>query len=59
MWESLQPYAVVDVYWAEKGNALHWGKWTRMAMGVVSSPFVTTIMFSWDMEVITAYRKRS
>ena len=45
--------------WVEKGNALHWEIWTRMVMDLVSSPFSTTRIFYWDMEVITGDRKRS
>ena len=59
MLECLQPYAGVDMSWAEKGNALHWDRCNSMAMGLVSSPFVATGIFSWSMEVITADKKRS
>ena len=45
MLESLQPYVGVNVSWSEKGNALHWEICTRMAMGLVSSPFATTRIF--------------
>ena len=46
MLESLQPYEGVDVYWVEKGDALHWGRWTSMTTGLVSSPFAAKISFS-------------
>ena len=59
MLESLQLYAGIDVSLVEKGDALYWEIWTRMNMGLVSSPFATTRIFSWAMEVITGYRKRS
>ena len=59
MSEILQPYAGIDVSWAEKGNALHWEIWTRMAMGLVYLPFATTNIFYWAAEVITGDMKRS
>ena len=59
MSESLHTYAGVDVSWADKGNALHWERWTSMVMGLLSSPFATTRIFSRAMEVITGDRKRS
>ena len=57
--ERLQPYAGVDVSWADKENALHWERWTRMAMGLVSSTFSNKRIFSWAMEVITGDMKMS
>ena len=55
----MQPYAGVDVYCAEKGNALHWEIWIRMIMELVSSTFATTRIFYWAMVVINGDRKRS
>ena len=55
--EKAQPYAGVDVYWAKKGKALGWEKLTRMAMGILYSPFAKTRMFAWGMEVIMGDRK--
>ena len=59
MSESLQPYAGVNVSWTEKGNALHWEIWNKLATGLVSLTFMTTKIFSWAMEVITGDRERS
>ena len=51
--KQVQPYAGVDVSWAEKGKALRWERWSRMAaMGLVSSPYATTRLFLWGMEII-------
>ena len=52
MSEKAQPYAGVDFYWTKKGKALMWEQWTSIAMGILSSPFATTMMFVWGMEVI-------
>ena len=54
--KRVQPYAGVDVSWAEKGKALRWERWSRMAMGLVSSPYATTRLFSWGMEIIKGDR---
>ena len=50
--EKAQPYAWVDVSWAEKGKALRWERWIRMPIGLLSSPYATTSMFAWRVEVI-------
>ena len=54
--KRVQPYAGVDVSWAEKGKALRWERWSRMAMGLVSSPYATTRLFAWGMEVVKGNR---
>ena len=55
--EKAQPYVGVDFYWVEKGKALKWEEWTRMATGIFSSPFSTTRIFVWVMEVIMGDQK--
>ena len=50
--EKAQPYLVVDVSSAEKGKELSWERWTSIAMGIIYSPFATTRMFVWWVEVI-------
>ena len=50
--EKAQPYAGVGVSWAEKGKTLRWELWTRMTMGLLSSPFATTRIFECGVEVI-------
>ena len=55
--EKTHPYAGVDVSWDEKGKALRWELWTIMAMVILSSPFVTTRMFAWEMKVIIVDQK--
>ena len=52
----VQPYAGVDVSWSQEGKALRWERWNRMAMGLVSSPFATTRIFAWAMEIIKGDR---
>ena len=54
--QKIQPYAGVDVSWAEEGKSLRWERWSRMAMGLVSSPFATTRIFAWAMEIIKGDR---
>ena len=52
----VQPYAGVDVSWSQAGKALRWERWNRMAMGLVSSPYATTRIFAWAMEIIKGDR---
>ena len=56
---KIRPYAGVDVSWASpdlKRERILWERWTRMAMGFVSSPFLTCRLFAWAMEVIKGDR---
>ena len=55
--EKVQPYAGVDVSWAEKGKDPRWELWTRMAIRILSSTFETTRMFAWGVEVMMGDRK--
>ena len=55
--EKDQTYAGVDIYWAKKGKAMSWELWTRMAIGILYSPFATTSIFMWGMEVIIGDHK--
>ena len=44
--EKAYPYSGVDVSWSEKGKALSWERWIRTAVGILSSPFATTRVFT-------------
>ena len=54
--EKAEPYAGVGFSLAKKGKALRWERCTRMVVGL-SSPFATTRIFAWVMEVIMGDRK--
>ena len=56
--EKAQTYSGVDVSWTWKRKALRWERWTRMAMGLLSSPFATTRTFAWETEVIMGDSER-
>ena len=56
---SIRPFAVVYVSWIEgmeetkgEGGGIKWEIWTRMEMGVLSPPWVTTRLLSWAVEII-------
>jgi hypothetical protein len=51
---ELRPYAGVDISWLfpDKTRIVVWERWTRMAMGMRPSPFVTVRLFAWAMEII-------
>ena len=55
--EKAQTYAGVDVSVDEKVKALMRERWTRMAMGILSSQYAKTGMFAWGMEIIIGDRK--
>ena len=55
--EKAQLYAGVDVSWAEKGKALRWELLTSMSMVLIYSPFETTRVFEWGVEVLICYQK--
>ena len=52
---KIRPYAGVDVSWMHA--RLLWLRWTRMAMGLVPSPFVAVRLFSWAFEIIKGNRE--
>mmetsp|Transcript_20683 Transcript_20683/g.30301 ORF Transcript_20683/g.30301 Transcript_20683/m.30301 type:complete len:1268 (-) Transcript_20683:9637-13440(-) len=52
---AIRPYAGVDVSWDTIKTL--WLHWTRMAMGLVPSPFVACRLFSWAMEIIKGDRR--
>ena len=59
--ESVRPYAGVDVSWSLsdadlRGRKRKWEQWMRMAMGMRPSPWVTTRLFAWGMEIIKGNR---
>ncbi len=54
---ELRPYAGVDMSWLFPGKTgIVWERWTRMAMGMRPSPFVTVRLFAWAMEIIKGDR---
>ena len=57
---AIRPYAGVDVSWDTKGGGSggkRWERWTRMAMGMLPSPWVTTRLFAWAMEFMKGDRR--
>ena len=57
---SIRPYAGVDISWLNAAGgtvARTWERWTRMAMGMTPSPFVTIRLFAWAMEIIKGDRR--
>ena len=50
--EAIRPYAGVDVSWASESPGTRWERWNRCAMGMLPSPWVTTRLFAWAMEII-------
>ena len=55
---AIRAYAGVDVSWMYPGKrGVTWYHWTRMAMGLTSSPWVTTRLFAWAMEFIKGDRR--
>ena len=54
--------AGVDVSWSQNEKyetgprESRWERWTRMAMGMLPSPWVTTRLFAWAMEIIKGDR---
>ena len=55
---NIRPYAGVDVSWINGAGVVSrtWERWTRMAMGMTPSPFVTIRLFAWAMEIIKGDR---
>ena len=51
---DVRPYAGIDVSWLQEDGSTsrRWERWTRMAMGMSPSPFVTIRLFAWAMEII-------
>ena len=43
--ERIRPYAGVDITWMDPSIGTRWERWTRMAMGMLPSPWVTTRLF--------------
>ena len=57
---AIRPYAGVDVSWDTDGGGSggkRWERWTRMAMGMLPSPWVTTRLFAWAMELMKGDRR--
>ena len=54
--ETMRPYAGVDVSWDSESGATRWERWTRCAMGMLPSPWITTRLFAWAMEIIKGDR---
>ena len=56
---KIRPYAGIDVSWAHEGEdeVTIWERWTRMAMGLVSSPWVTIRLYAWAHEIIRGDRR--
>ena len=55
---AMRAFAGVDVSWMYPDNpGCTWYRWTRMAMGLRSSPWVTTRLFAWAMEIIKGDRR--
>ncbi len=60
--KDMRQYAGVDVSWSKKTQfdcgprESRWERWTRMAMGMLPSPWVTTRLFAWAMEIIKGDR---
>ena len=54
--ERIRPYAGVDLSWLNPKGGSRWERWTRMAMGMRPSPFVTVRLFAWAMEFIQGDR---
>ena len=58
---AIRPYAGVDVSWDTSGGGSEggkrWERWTRMAMGMLPSPWVTTRLFAWAMEILKGDRR--
>ena len=51
--ENLRAYAGVDMGWTQRSKkGTLWERWTRMAMGMLPSPYVTIRLFAWAMEII-------
>jgi hypothetical protein len=55
---NIRPYAGVDISWLDSvGKTVRkWERWTRMAMGMTPSPYVTIRLFAWAMEMIKGDR---
>ena len=51
---DVRPYAGIDVSGLNEdgSSGQRWERWTRMAMGMSPSPFVTIRLFAWAMEII-------
>ena len=51
--KSIRAFAGVDMSWTNPGSKTTlWERWTRMAMGMLPSPYVTIWLFAWAMEII-------
>ena len=53
---AIRPYCGVDVSWMEDGNKVTWESWTRMAMGMKPSPWVTCRLLGWMLEFVVGIR---
>ena len=55
--ETIRPYAGVDMSWtlSDRSGTL-WERWSRMAMGMLPSPYITIRLFAWAMEIIKGNR---
>ena len=48
----MRPYCGVDLTWMKDSDQTVWECWQRMAMGLRSSPWVTTRLVAWMVEFV-------